>query len=112
MLQLWDKLKSQYPGWTVNLISDSSEGYCWESRKRLDVGLANSNPSRLLLHEVAHIGNSLHGNKHNQEWFDTYLRLLRKHLPGVSISESDEIIVKTYELRILCKVYIQTEKLR
>ncbi len=86
-------------GWTIRL-TDRSEGYCWRKDKRIDLGLKNENPLRLLLHEVAHIDIYPQGNKHNQEWFDEYLALMRKYMPGIDISESDKIIQKTYGLKI------------
>jgi len=42
-------------GWTVILKNESTEGFCWQREKVIDLGLLNSNPLRLLLHEVAHI---------------------------------------------------------
>ena len=85
--------------WTVRFIPDSTEGYCWQDKKVIDIGLLNDNPLRLLLHEIAHVGISPHGNKHTQEWFDEYLTLMRRYMPGVDISESDKVIQKTYGLR-------------
>lgn len=84
-LLLWNRLKFRCRGWTLNLVVGSKEGYCWESRKRLDIGLANCNPLRLLLHEVAHIGSFSQGNRHNQKWCDIYKMLLKKYLPGIRI---------------------------
>lgn len=86
-------------GWIICLKPKSSEGYCWQKQKKVDVGLNNSNPLRLLLHEIAHIGINPHGNKHTQEWFDEYLNLMRKYMPGIDISKSDKIIQKTYKLK-------------
>lgn len=84
--------------WQIRLKPDSSEGYCWQQQKIIDLGLENPNPLRLLLHEVAHIDNDPHGNKHNQNWFNEYIKLMRKYMPTVDISESDKIIKETYEL--------------
>ena len=86
-------------GWNIRLRPNSTEGYCWQGQKAIDIGLENSNPLRLLLHEIAHIDNDPRGNKHNQRWFDDFLGLMRKYMPGVEISESDKIIEKVYELK-------------
>ena len=86
-------------GWKIRLIPDSSEGYCWEDSKTIDLGL-EGNPLSLLLHEVAHIGNNPPGNKHNQKWFDEYIKLMRRYMPGMGIGKSDSIIQKVYKLTI------------
>ncbi len=88
-------------GWAIRLKPNSSEGYCWENQKIIDLGLKNSNPLRLLLHEIAHIGNNPHGNKHNQKWFNEYLKLMCKYMPNIEISKSDKIIQKVYKLQQL-----------
>lgn len=86
-------------GWTIRLKPNSAEGYCWEKQKIIDLGL-EGNPLSLLLHEVAHIGTTvLHGNQHNQKWFDEYLALMRKYMPGIDIGKSDRIIQKVYNLK-------------
>ena len=85
--------------WTIKLIPDSTEGYCWQEDKRIDLGLSNPNPLRLLLHEIAHININPFGNKHTQEWFDDYLRLMRKYMPGIDISKSDKTIQEVYKLK-------------
>lgn len=85
-------------GWTIRLVPESSEGYCWQDKKRIDLGLLG-NPLSLLLHEVAHIGINPHGNKHNQEWFDEYIKLMRKYMPGIDIDKSDKIIQEVYKLK-------------
>ncbi len=86
-------------GWPIRLIPDSSEGYCWKDRKIIDIGLKNDNPLRLLLHEVAHIGINPYSNKHTQKWFNEYLKLMHKYMPGIEISKSDKIIQKVYKLK-------------
>ncbi len=85
-------------GWTIRLIPNSSEGYCWESKKTIDLGL-EGNPLSLLLHEIAHIGINPYGNKHTQEWFNEYLTLMKKYMPGIDIDEHDKIIQKCYSLK-------------
>ena len=85
-------------GWKIRLISDSKEGYCWQDKKIIDIGLSASNPLILLLHEIAHIDNNPHRNKHNQKWFSDYLALMKKYMPNIDISKSDKIIQKTYGL--------------
>lgn len=85
-------------GWTIRLKVDSTEGYCWQDDKIIDIGLSNPNPLRLLLHEIAHIGINPHGNKHTQEWFDEYNTLMMKYMPDIDISNSDKIIQKAYKL--------------
>ena len=85
-------------GWTIRLVPNSSEGYCWQKQKIIDLGL-EGNPLSLLLHEVAHIGNNPHGNKHNQKWFDEYLALMQKYMPEIDIDESDKIIQRVYNLK-------------
>lgn len=86
-------------GWKIRLKPDSTEGYCWEGQKTIDLGLKNPNPLRLLLHEIAHIGTTVScGNQHNQKWFNDYLKLMRKYMPGIKISKSDKIIQKVYKL--------------
>ena len=86
-------------GWKIRLNPNSTEGYCWQKQKIIDLGLKNENPARLLLHEIAHMNNNPHGNKHNQKWFDDFLGLMRKHMPGIEISESDKLIEKVYKLK-------------
>lgn len=90
--------------WTIRLNPDSTEGYCWEKQKRIDLGLLNDNPLRLLLHEIAHIGINPHGNKHTQEWFNEYLALMRKYMSGIDISKSEKIIRKVYKLEGLLEI--------
>lgn len=85
-------------GWTIKL-DDSKEGYCWQKYERIDIGINNPNPLSLLLHEVAHIDINPFGNKHNQKWFDEYLRLMRKYMPGIDIDKSEKIIQKVYKLK-------------
>lgn len=85
-------------GWTIRLRPESTEGYCWENRKIIDLGLSGSNPLSLLLHEIAHIGNNPHGNKHNQKWFNEYIKLMRKYMPGMDIDKSEKIIQKNWKL--------------
>lgn len=85
-------------GWTIHLKLKSKEGYCWQSKKIIDIGLLNSNPLRLLLHEIAHIGINPPGNKHTQKWFNDYISLMKKYMPKVDISKSDKIIKKVYKL--------------
>ncbi len=86
-------------GWTIRLNPERVEGHLWQDRKIIDLGLLNSNPLRLLLHEIAHIGIYPHGNKHNQEWFNEYIDLMKKYMPGVKISISDQIIQEIYKLK-------------
>ena len=98
---LWRRLKKEYPlakHWSLKFFPNK-EGYCWRGRKLLDIGVCGANPSRLLLHEVAHIKSQPFGNQHNQSWFDMYLRLLKTYLPNAPLSESDKIIVKVYGLK-------------
>ncbi|KKK82316.1 hypothetical protein LCGC14_2804610 [marine sediment metagenome] len=85
-------------GWTIILKPESAEGYCWQKKKVIDLGLLNPNPLRLLFHEVAHIDINPHGNKHTQEWFEKYLSLMHRYMPGIDISESDKIIQRVYGL--------------
>lgn len=85
-------------GWKIRLKAKSTEGYCWQDSKTIDIGLLNSNPLRLLLHEVAHIGINPHGNKHTQKWFDEYNTLMMKYMPNIDISNSDKVIQETYNL--------------
>ncbi len=87
-------------GWKIRLIPDSKEGYCWQERKIIDLGLSCPDFFGLLLHEVAHIDNNPHGNKHNQKWFDDYLALMRKYMPGIDINKSDKIIQEVYKLKV------------
>lgn len=86
-------------GWTIQLKPESTEGYCWEDTKTIDLGLLNSNPLRLLLHEIAHIGINPHGNKHTQEWFDEYTNLMEKYMPNIDIGSSDNVIKEVYKLK-------------
>lgn len=85
--------------WTVQFISDSSEGYCWQKEKRIDIGLSNPNPLRLLLHEIAHVNNNFSNNKHNQKWFDDYKNLMKKYMPNTPMDKSDEIIKEVHKLK-------------
>lgn len=91
-------LESIPKNWIIRLIPESSEGYCWNELKTIDLGLKSSNPLRLLLHEIAHIGNNKTKNKHNKKWFNDYLGLMKKYLPGVKLSKSDKILQRTYNL--------------
>ena len=84
--------------WTIQLKPESTEGYCWEDKKVITLGLLNDNPLRLLLHEIAHIGINPHGNKHTQEWFNEYIKLMKRYMPGIDISESEKIIQKCWNL--------------
>ena len=87
-------------GWTIRLKPDSTEGYCWQKQKIIDLGLSSDNPLRLLLHEVAHIGvKHSDRNYHNQKWFNEFLALMQKYMPGIDISKSDKIIQKCNSLR-------------
>ncbi len=86
-------------GWSIRIKAESAEGYCWESSKTIDLGLLNSNPLRLLLHEIAHIGINPHGNKHTQKWFDEYNALMNKYMPNIDIGGSDRIIQEAYKLK-------------
>jgi len=86
-------------GWKIKLKPNGSDGYCWQKKKTIDLGLKNSNPLRLLLHEIAHIGINPFGNKHNQKWFNEYLKLMKRYMPKVEISKSDRIIQKVYKLK-------------
>jgi len=95
---LWRRLKKDYSGWRIKLLPNK-EGYCWRGRKRLDVGVCGRNPSRLLLHEIAHIKPQSTGNQHNQDWFNIYLGLLKMYLPHAPLSKSDKIIVEVYGLK-------------
>lgn len=87
-------------GWTICLKPERTEGYCWEDKKIIDLGLLNTNPLRLLLHEIAHIGINPFGNKHTQEWFDEYTALMKRYMPGVDIGESEKIIQRVYKLTL------------
>ena len=89
----------QLKGWKIRLRPNSTEGYCWQKQKTIDLGIANENPLRLLLHETAHIDNDPHGNKHNQKWVDDFLNLIHEYMPGMDISKSDKIIEKVYGLK-------------
>ena len=85
-------------GWKIRLKFNSTEGYCWQKLKIIDLGLKNPNPLRLLLHEIAHIGINPFSNKHNQKWFNEYLKLVKRYIPNIDISKSDKIIQKVYKL--------------
>ena len=93
----WFNKMKRLKGWKIRLIPNSLGGYCWEKRKIIDLGL-EGNPLSLLLHEVAHIGNNPHGNKHNQKWFNEYIKLMRKYMPRIGIGKSDKIVQKVYKL--------------
>jgi len=84
-------------GWKIRLL-DGKAGYCWQDKNIIDLGLNNSNPLRLLLHEIAHIGIKPHGNKHNQKWFNEYIKLMRRYMPRIGIGKSDKIIQKVWKL--------------
>lgn len=86
-------------GWSIKLIPNTGDGYCWEDKKQIDIGLNNPNPLRLLLHEMAHIGINPFGNKHTQEWFNEYLALMDKYTPGVGLSEDDKQLRKLWKLK-------------
>jgi len=90
-------------GWTIKLKPNSTEGYCWEDKRVIDLGLKNVNPLRLLLHEIAHVGINPHGNKHTQKWFNEYLKLMRKYIPGMEISDGEKVIQKVYGLNNLLR---------
>jgi len=109
--RLKQKEELEQKEWRVRLKPDSTEGYCWQEQKIIDVGLKNENPLRLLLHEIAHINNNPHGNKHNQKWFDDFLLLMKKYMPTMDISESDKIIQKVYKLKMKAKASDTSEML-
>jgi len=84
--------------WKLEWYKDTSpEGYCWANRKVINVGPANENVKRLILHEIAHIDTcSEHGNKHKKEFWLRYEKLLEKYLPGTELSNFDKHCKKVY----------------
>jgi len=76
-----------YHDWSLRLISNSSEGYCWIKRKIIDLGLSNKCPEELLIHEIAHIDTCRFcNNKHHLEFWRRYKELMRKFLPEYKLS--------------------------
>ena len=68
-------------GWHVKQVSHSVEGYCWKSRKILEIGMAGPCPERLALHEIAHIRTSKWcNNRHDYGFWFAYDDLLRRFL--------------------------------
>lgn len=75
--------------WELVLLSDSTEGYCWQMDKRIEVGMLCGNPRELLIHEVAHIGTARFCNQtHNPVFWKTFADYMRRFLPTVTISDS------------------------
>lgn len=78
-----------YYDWTLRIVPDSSEGYCWKGRKIIDIGEGNSNPRQLLIHEISHIGTCRFcNNKHHEFFWRRYRDLMRRFLPGEGIKQS------------------------
>jgi len=73
-----------YHGWVLNLIPNSSEGYCWRNRKRIDIGTNSKSIKSLLLHEIAHIDTCRFcNNKHFITFWRRYEDLMRRFLPSI-----------------------------
>lgn len=78
--------------WRLNLVQNSSEGYCWKSRKVIDVGAGSKDIKQLILHEAAHIKTCRFcNNKHTQEFWREFDRLMDRFLPGAEINESNKL---------------------
>lgn len=81
-------IKLGFHGWSLRLRENSTEGYCWKGNRVIDVGLDNSNPEQLLLHEIAHCNTCRFCNqKHTFNFWKVFEDLMRRFLPGVEISE-------------------------
>lgn len=75
-----------YYGWKLNIIKNSKEGFCWHHKKTIDVGENNSNPKRLILHEISHIDTCRFcNNKHSIFFWKKYEDLMRKFLPLIEL---------------------------
>ena len=67
--------------WTLRLVPNSTEGYCWHYNNQIDVGEKNSDPKRLILHELAHVNTCRFcNNKHDSTFWKLYKELLYKVL--------------------------------
>ncbi|MCK9435095.1 MAG: hypothetical protein M0R32_09830 [Candidatus Cloacimonetes bacterium] len=79
-------------GWSLNLVPNSSEGYCWKTRKVIDAGENSKDIKQLIIHETAHIRTCRFcNNKHTLDFWMEFDRLKDKFLPGVEISESNKL---------------------
>ena len=79
-------------GWRLNLVPNSSEGYCWKSRKVIDAGMGSKNIKQLILHEASHIRTCRFcNNRHTQDFWWEFDRLMHRFLPGEPISESNRL---------------------
>ena len=75
-------------GWQLRL-DNSSEGFCWKSRKIIDVGINYRYPKELILHEIAHVLTCRFCNqKHNFTFWKTFDDLVRRFLPNHVVSEA------------------------
>lgn len=79
-------------GWRLNIVPNSSEGYCWKARKVIDAGADSKDIKQLIIHEAAHIRTCRFcNNKHSQEFWREFDRLMLKFLPGVEMNESNRL---------------------
>jgi hypothetical protein len=73
-------IREGFYDWKLNLVENSSEGYCWHHKKTIDIGALNKHPKELILHEVAHIDTCRFCNqKHNPQFWKRFDELMRKY---------------------------------
>lgn len=76
-------------GWRLRWVESSSEGYCWKGRKIIDIGEQALNKKELVLHEISHIRTCRFcNNKHTQDFWWEFERLMNKFLPSIPMSKS------------------------
>jgi hypothetical protein len=79
-------IKLGFHGWKLKFVS-GSEGYCWLSRRIIEIGIDSWNPQELILHEISHIGICRFcNNKHNFDFWNRFGDLMRRFLPSKSWS--------------------------
>jgi len=78
--------------WYLNIVYNSSEGYCWKRQRRIDIGEFSENPKRLILHEIAHINTCRFcNNKHSYSFWREYQFLIDKFLSNELDDRTEEM---------------------
>ena len=78
-------------GWKLELIKDSSEGYCWKNRKVITIGLNSKHIKSLILHEISHIRTCIFcNNRHSYSFWKEYRMLTKKFLGEVGDFEFEK----------------------
>ncbi len=91
-----------YYGWTLRLVPNSSEGYCWIHSKTIDIGEKFKDKKELIIHEISHIDtcrfcNNRHHKKFWKRYEDLMLRFLPDCKPSSRYNESGGFIKVCYD---------------